>query len=78
MTKSFFSELELYTLISDQVEMVPMPAKSAILADLYTGVPLGVYTMMRTYEHNKFCISESILSVLINQWQRWGGIFNWI
>jgi len=54
MTKSFFSELELYTLISDQVEMVPMPAKSAILADLYTGVPLGVYTMMRTYEHNKF------------------------
>jgi len=33
---------------------LPVPADAAQFADLYRGLPLGVYDALRTFEHNKF------------------------
>jgi branched-chain amino acid aminotransferase len=38
-----------------------VPDGAAGFADLYTGLPLGVYTALRTFDHNKFlCLQEHI------------------
>lgn len=33
---------------------LPVPEDATQFADLYRGLPLGVYTALRTFEHNKF------------------------
>lgn len=40
---------------------LPVAATAETLADLYDGMPLGVYSALRTFEHNKFlCLDEHI------------------
>jgi branched-chain amino acid aminotransferase len=64
MTETIGSQPELYAVLSDNVEAIQIPEKDAIISALYNGLPLGVYTGMRTYEHNKFLHLEEHLNRL--------------
>jgi branched-subunit amino acid aminotransferase/4-amino-4-deoxychorismate lyase len=48
------ADVELYALVDTVVHAIQAAEKRTILSGLYEGLPLGVYTAMRTYEHNKF------------------------
>jgi len=52
--ESINNDFELYALVGDDVRVIDIPEKRAILAGLHEGLPLGVYTAMRTFYHNKF------------------------
>lgn len=64
MTDTLSTELEFFAVLSDDVEAIQIPEKDAIVSALYTGLPLGVYTGMRTYKHNQFLHLEEHLTRL--------------
>lgn len=64
MTNTLSSQLELFAVLSDDVEAIQVPEKDAIVSALHNGLPLGVYTGMRTYQHNQFLHLEEHLNRL--------------
>ena len=64
MTESFGTDLELFSVSGDDIQAVLAHDKEAVLNALYQGLPLGVYTAMRTFEHVKFLHLEEHLSRL--------------
>ncbi len=64
MTETINTKLEFFAVLDDDVETVQIPEKEAIINALYSGLPLGVYTGMRTYEHNQFLHLEEHLTRL--------------
>jgi branched-subunit amino acid aminotransferase/4-amino-4-deoxychorismate lyase len=64
MTDTINTKLEFFAVLDDDVETIQSPEKEAIIRALYNGLPLGVYTGMRTYEHNQFLHLEEHLTRL--------------
>ena len=48
------SDNQLYAVTEDGIEEIPIPETITNLTNLYAGLELGVYSALRTYEHNKF------------------------
>jgi branched-chain amino acid aminotransferase len=48
------SDLRLYALTSAGPQRLAIPASACDFSDLYTGLSLGAYTVLRTFDHNKF------------------------
>lgn len=48
------SQLQLFALSEQGVQPLPVPAEARDFTDLYTGLPLGVYSVLRTFAHNRF------------------------
>lgn len=46
--------------VGDDSRPLPLPVPESVtgLHDLYTGLPVGVYTVFRTFQHNKFLCLE--------------------
>jgi branched-subunit amino acid aminotransferase/4-amino-4-deoxychorismate lyase len=64
MTDTINTKLEFFAVLDDDVETIQTPEKDAIIRALYSGLPLGVYTGMRTYEHNQFLHLEEHITRL--------------
>ncbi|MFN2190340.1 MAG: aminotransferase class IV [Candidatus Promineifilaceae bacterium] len=47
-------DIDLYSIDKGVVNSVSQPRKEYILGRLYNGIPAGVYTVFRSFEHNKF------------------------
>ncbi len=48
------AEIKLYVLADSKAQVIDLPDKEAILTGLHDGLPSGVYTVMRTFDHIKF------------------------
>lgn len=48
------STLQLFALTDHGPQPLPVPASASDFIDLYGGLELGVYSVFRTFEHNKF------------------------
>jgi branched-chain amino acid aminotransferase len=48
------SNLRLYAVTSTGPQALPVPAAAENFLELYSGLALGAYTVLRTFEHNKF------------------------
>jgi branched-chain amino acid aminotransferase len=48
------TQFQLFAVEDAGPRALPVPEDATQLADLYRGLPLGVYTALRTFEHNKF------------------------
>jgi branched-chain amino acid aminotransferase len=48
------TQLQLFAITEQGPQPLPAPADATDFADLYTGLDLGVYSVLRTFEHNKF------------------------
>jgi len=54
MTDTKTAEIKLYVLADNKAQAIDLPDKEAILTGLHDGLPSGVYTAMRTFNHIKF------------------------
>jgi branched-chain amino acid aminotransferase len=48
------AEIKLYVLAGNEAQAIDLPDKEAILTGLHDGLPSGVYTAMRTFDHINF------------------------
>lgn len=48
------TQFRLFAIEDAGARSLPVPEGATQFADLYRGLPLGVYTALRTFEHNKF------------------------
>lgn len=55
-------DLRLYAVEEDGVRPLPVPDDATSFDDLYDGLALGVYSALRTFEHNKFLHLERHLA----------------
>lgn len=55
------SDLQLFAVTSAGPQPLPVPLEATSFDDLYTGLAVGVYSALRTYEHNKFLCLEAHL-----------------
>jgi branched-chain amino acid aminotransferase len=56
------TDLRLYAITAAGPHRLPTPLEAADFLDLYTGLTLGVYTVLRTFAHNKFLHLEDHLA----------------
>lgn len=55
------TDLQLFAVEEDGQRPLPVPPHAHTFDDLYDGLPLGVYSVLRTFEHNKFlCLGDHI------------------
>ena len=54
--------IKLFAVTEDGVQPLPVPAQATGFTDLYDGLAIGVYSALRTYEHNKFLCLEDHLA----------------
>lgn len=47
-------KIQLFAVLPDRVETLPVPEGATDFGELYGGMPLGVYSSLRTYDQNKF------------------------
>jgi branched-chain amino acid aminotransferase len=53
--------VQLYAVTEGGIEALQVPAGATSVHDALTAVPLGVYSALRTYEHNKFlCLADHL------------------
>ena len=52
--ESSMSELQLFAVYPTEPQPLTVPAGATQFTDLYTGMALGVYSVLRTYEHDQF------------------------
>ena len=52
------SELQLFAITAAGPRRLPLPPGATGFNDLYAGLPLGVYSALRTFAHNKFLYLE--------------------
>lgn len=55
------SNNRLYAVTDEGIEELPIPESISDLTSLYAGLDLGVYSALRTYDHNKFLALEAHL-----------------
>lgn len=58
------ADIKLYALADSEIQAIGRPDKEAILSGLHDGLPSGVYTAMRTFDHVKFLHLDDHLSRL--------------
>jgi len=56
------ASFQLFAVTGAGPEPLPAPPDAQVFADLYTGLALGVYSVWRTFEHNKFLRLEAHLA----------------
>ena len=56
------TEFQLFIVTDTGPRPLPVPSAARVFADLYTGFELGVYSVWRTFEHNKFLHLEAHLA----------------
>lgn len=61
--------LQLFAVTSTAPQPLPVAENAKDLADLYEGLTLGVYSAMRTFEHNKFLWLEQHLARTVRSMQ---------
>jgi branched-chain amino acid aminotransferase len=66
------SNLRLYAVTSTGPQALAVPATAGNFLDLYHGLALGAYTVLRTFEHNKFLNLAEHLNRLIQSLQLMG------
>jgi branched-subunit amino acid aminotransferase/4-amino-4-deoxychorismate lyase len=54
--------IQLYAVTEGGVQPLPVPEQATGFTDLYDGLAVGVYSALRTYEHNKFLCLEDHLT----------------
>ena len=54
-------KVEFYAVTNTDIVGLPVPGQPSGFADLFRDLPLGVYSALRTYEHNKFLDLEAHL-----------------
>lgn len=58
------SDLQLYAVTETGVQALTLPERATGFDNLYDGLPVGVYSVFRTYEHNKFlCLKDHLARV---------------
>ncbi|HMN30242.1 MAG TPA: aminotransferase class IV, partial [Caldilineaceae bacterium] len=67
-------EPRLYAVTASGPQRLPTPAGASNLLDLYHDVALGVYSVLRTFQHNKFLhlddhLARTIASMRLLGWQ---------
>lgn len=55
------SNNRLYAVTDEGIEELPIPESISDLTSLYAGLDLGVYSALRTYDHNKFLALDAHL-----------------
>jgi branched-chain amino acid aminotransferase len=58
------SQLQLFAITENGPQSLPIPADASTQDELYQGLPLGVYTALRTFEKHKFLYLEDHLTRL--------------
>lgn len=58
----FMSNLQLFAVTDQGPQPLPTPADAKDFTDLYHGLALGVYSVVRTFDHNKFLCLEHHLA----------------
>jgi branched-subunit amino acid aminotransferase/4-amino-4-deoxychorismate lyase len=48
------NNIQLFAVTSNGVQPLPVPPPATGFANLYDGLPIGVYSALRTFDHNKF------------------------
>src|SRR3954466_8610159 len=66
-------DLRFFAVISSGAQSLPVAATATELGDLVHGLPLGVYSSMRTFEHNKFLdladhLARTVRSMQLLKW----------
>lgn len=56
------TDLQLFAITTAGPQPLPTPATATDFTDLYHGLALGVYSVIRTYDHNKFLRLEHHLA----------------
>ncbi|MFN8492727.1 MAG: aminotransferase class IV [Caldilineaceae bacterium] len=64
--------LLLFAITNTGPQSLPVPPTATELADLVHGLPLGVYSAFRTFEHNKFLYLEDHLARTVRSMQMLG------
>jgi branched-subunit amino acid aminotransferase/4-amino-4-deoxychorismate lyase len=54
--------IQLFAVTEQGVQPLPVPEQATGFTDLYDGLAVGVYSALRTYEHNKFLCLEDHLA----------------
>jgi len=60
------SNLQLFAITANGTQPLPIPADAQDFTDLYHGLALGVYSIVRTFDHNKFLRLEHHLARTVN------------
>lgn len=68
------TEFQLFALTESGCQPLPVPAGATSFDDLYEGLALGVYSVLRTFDHNKFLKLDEHLkrtekSILLIGWE---------
>jgi len=58
------NQLQLFAITENGPQSLPVPADATTQDELYQGLPLGVYTALRTFEKHKFLYLEGHLARL--------------
>lgn len=58
----YVTQLHFFAITDEGLWPLPIPPNARSFADLYSGLPLGVYSALRTFEHNKFLDLEEHLA----------------
>ncbi|MEZ4713290.1 MAG: aminotransferase class IV [Caldilineaceae bacterium] len=69
--------LQLFAVTSTEPRPLPIPSGATELADLYEGLALGVYSSLRTFEHNKFLELEHHLARTVRSMRALGWTYEW-
>ena len=56
------TRFQLFALAPNSPKPLPVPPNARVFADLYAGLALGVYSVWRTFDHNKFLRLETHLA----------------
>ncbi len=54
LNRTFMSELQLFAVTATGLQPLAVPVSAQDFTDLYQGLALGVYSIARTFDHNKF------------------------
>ncbi len=60
------SDLQLFAVTATALQPLPVPAGAKAFTDLYHGLALGVYSIARTFAHNKFLRLDHHLARTVN------------
>lgn len=68
------SDIQLFMVVEDGLRPLPIPQNATAFYQLYDGLPVGVYSALRTYEQNKFLwlddhIQRMVRSLNLLGWQ---------
>lgn len=58
--------LQLFAITAAGLQSLPVPTDANDFTDLYPGLALGVYSVIRTYDHNKFLRLDQHLARTVN------------